>query len=64
MLRGVANEGDESGYWDELESVNLRDARLETIRQEALRVSLPLTVQGRSKLRELAEQAEVLSHRP
>ena len=64
MLRGVANEGDESAYWDELECVNLRDARLEAIRQEALKVSLPLAPEGRSKLLELAEQAEVLSRRP
>jgi hypothetical protein len=64
MLRGVAKEGDDSGYWDELECVNLRDVRLEAIRQEALRVSVPLAPEGRSKLLELAEQAEALSSRP
>jgi hypothetical protein len=64
MLRGVAEEGDFSGYWDELESVNLRDAQLESIRKEALKVSLPPTPEGRAKLIELAERAEALRPQP
>lgn len=61
-LRAVAEEGDHSRYWDELECVNLRDAQLEAIRQETLKVALPLTPEGRSKLIRLAEQAEALGH--
>ena len=64
MLRGVAEEGDKSEYWDELECVNLRDAQLEAIRQEALKVLLPLAPEGRSKLIGLAKRAEALRPHP
>ncbi|MGE0750770.1 MAG: hypothetical protein AB7K64_09305 [Variibacter sp.] len=51
---------DRHAAWDELECVDLRDARLEAIRQEALKVSEPLTPDDRSKLIKLAEQADAL----
>lgn len=47
--------------WDDLECVDLRNTQLEAIRQEALKVSEPLTLEGRSKLLRLADQAEALS---
>jgi hypothetical protein len=46
--------------WDDLECVNLRDAQLEALRQKALNVPRPLMPEGRSKLIELALQAEML----
>ena len=49
------------GEWDELDSVPLRDARLEAIRKEACAVWLPLTPEGRAKLDELASRADALS---
>ncbi len=61
ILRGACDEG--HPYWDELECALLGDAQLEAIRQEALKVSEPLTPEGRSKLIGLAEQAEALSPR-
>ncbi len=61
LLRG-ASEGSR-GHWDELECVPLRDEGLEAIRREALKVSLPLTPEGKSKLMQLAEQAEGLNSR-
>jgi hypothetical protein len=59
MLRRIAvGNGDWGGDWDELDSVPLRNAKLEAIRHEACTVSLPLTPEGRSKMIELAERAE------
>jgi hypothetical protein len=65
MLRGIAGgSGDYDGDWDELDSVSLRDVRLEAIRREACTVSLPLTSEGRSKMVELAERAEAFIQTP
>lgn len=61
ILRGVSE--DHHPARDELECVDLRDARLENIRQEALKISEPLTPGDRSKLIELAERAEALTSR-
>jgi hypothetical protein len=60
ILRGASE--DRHPYWDDLECVNLRETRLEAIRQEALKVAVPLTPEGRSKLIRLAEQAEAIGH--
>lgn len=62
MLRGACEGGrlPIDVYWDELECVNLRDPQLEAIRQEALKVVLPLTLDGCARLMELAKQAEAL----
>lgn len=58
ILRGASE--DRHPAWDELECVDIRDARLETVRQEALKVSVPLTPDARLKLIELSERAEAL----
>jgi hypothetical protein len=47
-------------YWDQLESVSIRDQRLEAIRQEAMAVALPFRPSDRAKLVELALRAEAL----
>jgi hypothetical protein len=60
-LRRLA-EGDMSG-WDELECVPLKDRRLESIRQEATKVELPLRAQDQATLKALAEKAEALDER-
>jgi len=63
MLRRVASGTGWDSHrddWDELDSVPLRDARLEAIRQEAATVELPLNPEGRVKLTELAERAEAV----
>jgi hypothetical protein len=50
------------GEWDldDFESVRLRDSRLEEIRQEALKTSIPLTESDKAKLLLLAERAAAL----
>jgi hypothetical protein len=59
MLRKVAKgRGNWDDGWDELDSVPLRDDRLEAVRLEACKVPLPLTSEGRLKLVQLAERAE------
>jgi hypothetical protein len=64
ILRGASEGGSPSDvYWDELDCVNLRDARLEAIRHEASKVSLPVTPEGRVRLMQLAEEAEALAPR-
>jgi hypothetical protein len=46
--------------WDELESVPLKNPRLEAIRQEAMDVNLPLRPEDRTKLGELAARTRTL----
>jgi hypothetical protein len=43
--------------WDVLESVRLKDPRLEAIRQEAIAVPWPIDQEGRAKLSSLAQRA-------
>jgi hypothetical protein len=47
--------------WDVFESVPMRDARLEAIRQEVMQMDLPLRSLDRTKLSLLAEKARTLS---
>lgn len=62
ILRGAAGDGHPHyPYWDMLECVDLRDPRLEALRQEALQVALPPTLDGQSKLSELAMKADALT---
>jgi hypothetical protein len=57
-LQKLSDGNDEC--WDCLESVPIKDPRLEAIRQEALKVNLPLGAEDRAKLGELAAQTRAL----
>jgi hypothetical protein len=47
--------------WDDFTSINITDQQLEAIREEASRVSLPLTESGRSRLRDVLKQVHSMS---
>jgi hypothetical protein len=57
-LRALA-KGDMKG-WDRLESVPIKDTRLEALRMEAMKVELPFRPSDRELLAALAQKAEAL----
>ena len=57
-LQELSDGNDES--WDRLESVPIKDSHLEAIRQEALKVNLPLRAEDRAKLGGLAARIRTL----
>jgi hypothetical protein len=62
-LKKFATGAEGETDWDRLESVPMRDPRLEAIRQEAMTVNLPLQAEDRAKLGLLAAKVETLSSR-
>ncbi|WP_291193664.1 hypothetical protein [Hyphomonas sp.] len=60
-LRGVINDSDGNWDWDEFTSVPLSDPSLESIRQRAASVEMPVTEEGRRTLVALLREAEVAS---
>jgi len=60
-LQKFADSKEHEWDWDDLESVPLKDPRLEEIRLTAMKVALPLGAEDRAKLAELAERARTLT---
>jgi hypothetical protein len=55
-LRGFLEGTDGDWDWDDFTSIKITDPRLDAIRDEAARVSLPLAEAGRATLRTLLEE--------
>lgn len=60
-LRGVLNDSDGEWDWDDFTSIPLSDPSLESIRQRAASVEMPVTEEGRCTLVALLREAEVAS---
>jgi hypothetical protein len=60
-LRKFADGTEGERDWDEVESVPMRDAHLESIRQEVMQMDFPLQSADRNKLIALAEKAQHFS---
>ena len=58
-LENLLYEGDSSA-WDDFTSSQIKDPRLDQIRESAKEVNLPLDPTGRAKLRTLLEQTRAL----
>jgi hypothetical protein len=56
----IEGRGDEWD-WDDFTSIPITDLRLESIREQAAAVRLPLDDEGEAKLKELLCQAQVLA---
>ena len=59
-IRDFMEDKGTSGAWDAFTSPHIKDPHLEAIRIEADAIYLPITREGRQKLRELLARAEAL----